>query len=293
MKYIALYGKAINNYNVLPIQRLVSKLEGLGIHISIHRLLFELAGERINFKNEYVLFNEIKDLSQRPDFFISVGGDGTMLNSVVITRDSGIPIIGINTGRLGFLSGISIDDIESALDRIISGDYEIEERILIRLNSSSDVFGSNNFALNEIAIHRSESSAMMTIHAYLNGKFMNSYWADGLIISTPTGSTAYSLSCGGPIVMPDSGNFIVTPISPHNLNVRPVIISDKDTISLKVVGRNRNFMVSLDSRSASFQHDQEISVLKEKFTVKLIRMPGNDFLETLRAKLMWGLDTRN
>lgn len=274
-------------------QRLITKLQEAGIHLSIHRHLHELAQGRIVFQRDYSLFTDIQDLRFRPDFFCSVGGDGTMLNTVVISGNSGIPIMGINTGRLGFLSGISIDDIESALDRILSGDYEIEERMLLRLDTPTQLFGEKNFALNEVAIHRSDSSAMMTIHAYLNGKFMNSYWADGLIISTPTGSTAYSLSCGGPIVMPDSGNFIVTPISPHNLNVRPVIISDRDTISLRVEGRTRSFMVSLDSRPASFLKEEEITISREKFSVKLLRLPGNDFLQTLRTKLMWGLDSRN
>lgn len=293
MKYLALYGKTINDYNVRPMQRLITKLQEAGIHLSIHRHLHELAQGRIVFQRDYSLFTDIQDLRFRPDFFCSVGGDGTMLNTVVISGNSGIPIMGINTGRLGFLSGISIDDIESALDRILAGDYEIEERMLLRLDTPTQLFGEKNFALNEVAIHRSDSSAMMTIHAYLNGKFMNSYWADGLIISTPTGSTAYSLSCGGPIVMPDSGNFIVTPISPHNLNVRPVIISDRDTISLRVEGRTRSFMVSLDSRPASFLKEEEITISREKFSVKLLRLPGNDFLQTLRTKLMWGLDSRN
>jgi len=293
MKYIALYGKTINDYNVGPMQRLISKLEEAGIYLIIHSHLYQLSQGRIVFRRDHSLFTDTEDLTQRPDFFCSVGGDGTMLNTVVLAADTGVPIMGINTGRLGFLSGISIEDIEQALDRIMVGDYEIEERMLIRLNTPGAVFGNKNFALNEVAIHRSESSAMMTIHAYLNGKFMNSYWADGLIISTPTGSTAYSLSCGGPIVMPDSGNFIITPISPHNLNVRPVIISDRDTISLKVEGRTKNFMVSLDSRPASFQNGEELIVSREKFNVKLIRLPGNDFLHTLRTKLMWGLDSRN
>lgn len=293
MKCVALYGKTINAYNVMPIQRLIAKLEDTGIFLSIHQHLHELAQGRIEFKKEHAIFSKWEELQQRPDFFCSVGGDGTMLNTVVIAGDSGIPIMGINTGRLGFLSGISIEDIEVALDRIMAGDFEIEERMLIRLDTPSAAFGHQNFALNEIAIHRSESSAMMTIHAYLNGKLMNSYWADGLIISTPTGSTAYSLSCGGPIVMPDSGNFIVTPISPHNLNVRPLVISDKDTITLKVEGRNRNFMVALDSRPAPFQNGEELTVSRERFNVKLVRLQGNDFLQTLRTKLMWGLDTRN
>lgn len=293
MKYVALYGKSINEYNIKPIQRLISKLEREGITIGVHQHLFELSAGRIQFQTNPEIFLQRDELSRKPDFFCSVGGDGTMLNTVVIAGDSGVPIMGINTGRLGFLSGISIEDIESALDRILAGDYELDERMLMRLETPNDAFGTNNFALNEIAIHRSDSSAMMTIHAYLNGKFMNSYWADGLIISTPTGSTAYSLSCGGPIVMPGSGNFVVTPISPHNLNVRPVVISARDTITLKVESRNRNFMVALDSRPAIFQTGDEITISREAFNVKLVRLPGNDFLDTLRKKLMWGLDSRN
>jgi NAD+ kinase len=229
----------------------------------------------------------------KPDLFCSIGGDGTMLNTVTFVGDSGIPVVGINTGRLGFLSGINIEEIEHSIEDILNGNYDIDKRALIRLDTNNNLFGKRNFALNEIAVSRKDSSAMITIHAYLNDVFLNSYWADGLIISTPTGSTAYSLSCGGPVVMPDSENFIITPISPHNLNVRPVIISDRDVIRLKVEGRNKEFLVSLDSRPMSFESEIDLVIKKEAFKINLIRLKGNDFTSTLRQKLMWGVDKRN
>ena len=290
---IAILGKSLNNYNASPIQRMISKLEDAGAELCIHEEFYYLIKDKITFKGIVSLFNSEKVIQKKPKFFCSIGGDGTMLKTITFVGASGIPIIGINTGRLGFLSGISIDDIESALEKILEGAYEIDTRALIRLESLNNPFNKFNFALNEITVHKNDNTTMMTIHAYINGQFLNAYWADGLIISTPTGSTAYSLSCGGPIVMPDSASFIITPISPHNLNVRPIIISDKDVITLKVEGRNKNYLVTLDSRQEVFDADEELTLMREKFDISLVRLPGNDFMNTLRQKLMWGMDKRN
>jgi NAD+ kinase len=290
---IAIYGKSLNNYNANPIQRLIAKLEEAGAELCVHEDFYIIIKEKIKFTSIISFFKDEKVLLKRPNFFCSIGGDGTMLKTITLVGASEIPIIGINTGRLGFLSGISIQDIESAIDKIFVGDFDLDKRSLVRLESVNNPYLRSNFALNEITIHKNDNTTMMTIHAWVNGEFLNAYWADGLIISTPTGSTAYSLSCGGPLVMPDSANFIITPISPHNLNVRPIIISDKDVVTLKVEARNKNFLVTLDSRQEVFDADEELTILREKFEINLVRLKGNDFMSTLRQKLMWGIDKRN
>ena len=290
---IAIYGKSLNNYNANPIQRLIAKLEEAGAELCVHEDFYTIIKEKIKFTSIISFFKDEKVLLKRPNFFCSIGGDGTMLKTITLVGASEIPIIGINTGRLGFLSGISIQDIESAIDKIFVGDFDLDKRSLVRLESVNNPYLRSNFALNEITIHKNDNTTMMTIHAWVNGEFLNAYWADGLIISTPTGSTAYSLSCGGPLVMPDSANFIITPISPHNLNVRPIIISDKDVVTLKVEARNKNFLVTPDSRQEVFDADEELTILREKFEINLVRLKGNDFMSTLRQKLMWGIDKRN
>jgi NAD+ kinase len=290
---IAIYGKSLNNYNANPIQRLIAKLEEAGAELCVHEDFYIIIKEKIKFTSIISFFKDEKVLLKRPNFFCSIGGDGTMLKTITLVGASEIPIIGINTGRLGFLSGISIQDIESAIEKIFTGDFDLDKRSLVRLESVNNPYLRSNFALNEITIHKNDNTTMMTIHAWVNGEFLNAYWADGLIISTPTGSTAYSLSCGGPLVMPDSANFIITPISPHNLNVRPIIISDKDVVTLKVEARNKNFLVTLDSRQEVFDADEELTILREKFEINLVRLKGNDFMSTLRQKLMWGIDKRN
>ncbi len=290
---VAIYGKSLNNYNSQPIQRLISKLESAGSEICVHEDFFGIIKEKIKFNSIISYFKDEKVLLKKPNFFCSIGGDGTMLKTITLVGAGNVPIIGINTGRLGFLSGISIDDIEGAIDKIFAGQYELDDRTLVRLEALNNPFNRINFALNEVTVHKNDNTTMMTIHTYINGEFLNSYWADGLIISTPTGSTAYSLSCGGPLVIPDSENFIVTPISPHNLNVRPIVISDKDVITLKIEGRNKDFLVTLDSRQEVFDAQEELTIMKESFKVRLVRLSGNDFMSTLRKKLMWGMDQRN
>jgi NAD+ kinase len=227
------------------------------------------------------------------DVLISLGGDGTLLDTLSLIRDSGIPVIGINFGRLGFLASINKDEIRIAIKALHNKEYSLDKRTLLSLESKFDLFGEENFALNDITIHRRDKSAMMIIHAYMNNEFVNSYWADGLIIATPTGSTAYSLSCGGPIIYPSSQNFVITPIAPHNLNVRPVIIPDDVSLTFEVEARSAKFLVSCDSRTETVDRSVKLTLNKAAFHVNLIRLNNESYLTTLRNKLLWGIDTRN
>lgn len=227
------------------------------------------------------------------DFIFSIGGDGTLLESVMQSRSRQIPILGINTGRLGFLATVSPNMVQTSLQALFDGQFQIEDRTLVRLLSDTDLFEDYNFALNDFTITKTDTSSMVTIHAYLDGEFLNSYWADGLIVSTPTGSTGYSLSCGGPVVLPTNDVFVITPISPHNLNVRPMIIPDKSQLSFRVESRSSNFLVSLDSRFRIVDETVTLTVKKELFKARLVKLNQDNFVQTLRTKLHWGLDARN
>ncbi len=292
---IAIYGRNYNSSFQTNINELFGILESNNIEI----LLFEpfrdfiLKHEKINFKNKISLFNNPDDITSDIDFLISIGGDGTFLETIKYVKKHGVPIIGINSGRLGFLADIAKEELSSAIDKIIQKKYTIEERVVLGLETQNNLFGDNNFALNEFTIHKKDSASMITIHTYLNDEFLNSYWADGLIISTPTGSTAYSLSVGGPLILPNSKNFIITPIAPHNLTVRPLVIPDNNVVKLKVEGRINSFLASLDHHSETFDNSIELIVRRANFTVKIINLKNHSFLTTLRNKLMWGLDKRN
>lgn len=227
------------------------------------------------------------------DILICLGGDGSILDSLSVIRDSKTPVLGINTGRLGFLSSISTNDVQEPLSDILKGEYFVDRRSLIKLSSTSNLFGDVNYALNEVTVHKKDSSSMMIIHTYVDGDYLNSYWADGLIISTPTGSTGYNLSCSGPIIMPGSDVFIITPIAPHNLNVRPLIIPDNRKITLRLEGREDEFLVALDSRSEAVSSDEILTIEHGDFYFNLARPTGHSFFSTIRNKLNWGLDTRN
>ncbi len=227
------------------------------------------------------------------DFVISIGGDGTLLETVTHVGKSEIPILGVNTGRLGFLATTNKALISEALESIENNQFAIDTRMLLKVDSSESIFDDLNYGLNEVTVLKQDTSSMITVHSYINGEFLNSYWADGLIIATPTGSTGYSLSCGGPVVMPHSNNLILTPVSPHNLNVRPLVVSDSCTISLEVESRSGYFMVSLDSRSRTIKSGLKLQIRKEGFSAKLIKFDGYSFVNTLRKKLNWGLDVRN
>jgi NAD+ kinase len=225
--------------------------------------------------------------------FFTLGGDGTILDSIPIIRNSNIPILGINMGRLGFLSSVSHTDIDAAINDVLNNNYILDKRALLSLKTDNDLFGEMNFALNEFSIHKKDHLSMIVVHVYIDDKFLNSYWADGLLISTPTGSTAYALAVGGPIVTPGSKNFIISPIAPHNLTVRPVVIPDNSVIKLKIQGRSKSFLVGLDSRFETINSSTELVVSKSNFSVNMIQIGNRSFFDTIREKLNWGLDIRN
>ncbi len=237
--------------------------------------------------------NALQITTLMPDCMISLGGDGTLLDTVALVKDSGIPVLGINLGRLGFLASINKNEIVKTIEELLEKNFSVDSRSMISLLSDPPLFGSVNYALNECTIHKRDSSPMIIVHSFLNDQFLNSYWADGIIISTPTGSTAYSLSCGGPILFPNCHNLVLTPIGPHNLSMRPVVINDDQILSFEIEGRSSEFLVSLDSRTEIAPANTKIKIQKEKFQMNLIRMRGENFLTTLRGKMMWGMDTRN
>lgn len=227
------------------------------------------------------------------ELLISIGGDGTLLESVTHIGKTEIPVLGINTGRLGFLATISREETEHALEQVLTKSLILDKRALLRLETDQRIFGNLNFALNDFTVVKKDTSAMITIHTFIDGEFLNSYWADGIIVSTPTGSTGYSLSCGGPLIFPHSGNFVLTPVSPHNLAVRPIILSDTSEISFQVDGRSKKFLVTLDSRIATVDNTVKLTIRKADFIVNLVQMEGHHYFKTLRQKLSWGLDVRN
>jgi NAD+ kinase len=227
------------------------------------------------------------------DALVCIGGDGTILESVRKVGQSGIPILGVNAGRLGFLASTPFEELDQALEKLVSGNFQIDRRTLVQAETDGNLFGEDNFALNEVSVHKNSTSSMIVVNAYLDDFFLNTYWADGLIISTPTGSTGYSLSAGGPIIAPGTSNFIVTPIAPHNLNVRPLVISDDRIITLRIGEADPDFMMSLDSQSVIVGPETEIRISKADFEVGLVRFGANDYFDTLRGKLMWGNDRRN
>ena len=234
-----------------------------------------------------------KDPPKNLDFFISLGGDGTLLESITYIGKNETPVLGINTGRLGFLATISREETDNALDNLFKGKYTVEERTMLKLVSSPKLFDGLSFALNDFTIMKKDTSSMITVHVSVDGELLNSYWADGVIVSTPTGSTGYSLSCGGPLVFPESESFIITPVSPHNLGARPIVVSDRSEITFKIEGRSKKFYVSLDSRFESVEDSVKLKIQKELFKAHLIQLPGQHYFKTLRQKLNWGLDIRN
>lgn len=290
---IAIYGRS-GTASVAPYAEiLISELQKSGCGITVYQPFLNFMRHHSKSGLNLPFFTTHDEIREGVDFLFSLGGDGTMLDTVSLVRDSGLPIVGINTGRLGFLAGIQKEDIAHCVECLLQGRYDLDPRSLIRLETSKSLFGEVNYALNEITIHKKDSSSMIIIHTYLNGEYLNSYWADGLIIATPTGSTGYSLSCGGPIIVPQSENFVITPIAPHNLNVRPIVVSDKYVISLEVEGRSQYFLASLDSRSVTIDSSIQLAARKEDFSARIVRLHNENFLGTLRNKLMWGLDVRN
>ncbi|MBW6489981.1 MAG: NAD kinase [Lentimicrobium sp.] len=290
---IALFGKTFNDDRFFYLQQLVEILERNKISIMIYSPFMKFVKERIKFKDNPFIFSEHHELPGKVDFMFSIGGDGTMLDAITLIRDSGIPLMGINLGRMGFLSSISKEEINQAVNALIRGEYTLEKRAMLSVETPQHLFGEINYALNELTVNKKDTGSMILVHVYIDNMLLNSYWADGLIIATPTGSTAYSLSCNGPIITPDSENFVITPIATHNLTVRPVVITDKSIIKLKVEGRMSQYLVGLDSRTAIIDADTEIIVKKETFYINLVQRMGDNFFTTIRQKLLWGRDVRN
>lgn len=274
-------------------QRTLQLLEAHKLQVVFYQGFYERLAQHIPLPSPPRLFTGKKDLPATTDMLISLGGDGTMLDAVCFVGNTQIPLIGVNLGRLGFLAAIPEEDVEAAILSLVRGSYTLEKRTLLHLDSSVPLFDGAPFALNEFSIHRQDTSSMIKIHTYLNGEFLNTYWADGLIVATPTGSTGYSLSCGGPVVFPQTSSFVITPVAPHNLNTRPIVVPDDNVISFEIEGRTEQFLCTLDSRTEIIKSSVQLAVKKEQFTVSLVRPDEHNFLKTIRQKLYWGIDRRN
>lgn len=291
---VAIYGNSFEKKYAPAIVRLFESLNARNISLIIHRTFYDFIKQQANYTPAAeALFDSYYNMNSDTKFIFSIGGDGTFLQTVSYVQDKQIPIIGLNIGRLGFLADIPEEDIDNALTAIFEERYEIEERALLQVQTSKEAFTPFNIAMNDVTIHKMNAVSMITIHAFIDDVFLNAYWADGLIISSPTGSTAYSMSVGGPIVLPNCNNFIITPIAPHNLTVRPLVVPDNSVIRLQISGRTSNYLTSLDSRLKTLDTSEEVVVQKAPFKVKILKLPGHSFYATLRNKLMWGLDKRN
>ncbi len=290
---VAIYSRIIEETERGEVQQLLNELQRRKIQPVIYLPFYERINNVFKFPQDLLFFSHSNDLDESIDFLISLGGDGTLLDTIAFVRDKDIPVIGINFGRLGFLASIGKEDMVTAVEALVNRTYVADKRSLIHLDASKPLFGEVPYGLNEFAIHKTDTSPMIKIHTYLNGEFLNTYWADGLIVSTPTGSTGYSLSCGGPVVFPESGSFVINPVAPHNLNVRPIVVPDDNIISFEVEGRAENFLCAIDSRKEIVDKNVQLAVRREKFNISLVRLNENNFLQTLRNKLSWGLDQRN
>ncbi|MGJ8743803.1 NAD kinase [Polaribacter sp.] len=295
MKKVAIYGQSYSISAEKEIKILLKVLEENKVVCFLEEAFFNLLLENNFLEKKYPTFSHFSDLNNSFDFLFTVGGDGTILRAVTYIRDLNIPILGINTGRLGFLATINKNAIKESISQIFEKKYTIQARTLLSIKTSPEIedFDQLNFALNEVTIARKNTTAMIGVRTSLNNEYLTNYWADGLIISTPTGSTGYSLSCNGPVITPDSKNLIITPIAPHNLNSRPMVISDETNIQLEVDSREKDFLISLDSRITSVPKNTKVFIEKAPFTIKSIILDNQSFLQTLRSKLLWGEDTRN
>jgi NAD+ kinase len=289
----AIYSRVFEDGQQKDLQLFFDELNKQKIEPVIFHDFFEQIKLAVNLPAATQTFSASEDLEDDVEFIISLGGDGTLLDTVTLVRDKKISIMGINFGRLGFLASIGREDLQTAVKAIAQRTYVVDTRTLIHIDASIPLFGSVPYALNEFSIHKRDVASMIKIHTYLNGEFLNTYWADGLIVATPTGSTGYSLSCGGPVVFPDSRSFVITPVAPHNLNVRPLIVPDNNIISFEIESRSDQIICALDSRREIVAKDVQLAVKKEAFEVSLVRLSENNFLQTMRNKLTWGLDKRN
>jgi NAD+ kinase len=292
---VAIYGQYYQNSTEPIIKDIFLFFKSNNVEMVIEENFLKMLYEKELIKKEYNTFSPSTSLDDSFEMLISIGGDGTLLRAATLVRDSGVPILGINAGRLGFLATVQKENIGSFLQFVIEKNYTTSERTLLSLTCEPEIesISKLNFAMNEVTVSRKDTTSMITVETYLNNEYLNSYWADGLIISTPTGSTGYSLSCGGPLLTPDVKSLVITPIAPHNLTARPLVIPDDTEIKLRVSGREDQYLVSLDSRISSVKNESVLTIKKTNFKIKMVEIPGETFLKTLRNKLLWGEDKRN
>lgn len=291
---IFIFGKRLDADDIPFIQTLFDTLEKERIEAIVYQPLLDDWDSQMGKTGKYKTVSNYQDLkAEQVDYTVTLGGDGTILTAITIIKDLQVPILGINLGRLGFLASTEKSLIAESIKMLKNGMYSISERTMLHLDSSIPIFEQEPFALNDFTLHKRDTSSMITIHTYINGEFLNSYWADGLIVSTPTGSSGYSLSCGGPIIFPNSGNFVITPVAPHNLTVRPIVISDQEIISFEIEGRTENFLCTLDSRYEVITTEHQIAIRKSKNVTRVVQLHNTSFLKTIHEKLNWGKDSRN
>lgn len=292
---VGIYGQFYHENSEIYIQKLLDVLQKKEIKVFIEKNFLEIINRNQDITKNFSGFSTFTELDSSFDLFFSIGGDGTILKAVTFVSDLGIPIVGINTGRLGFLATIQKEELTKSLTQILEGKYTISERTLLTVETipaSKEVLPLN-FALNEVAVNRKNTTSMIKVETLVDDKYLTSYWSDGLIVATPTGSTGYSLSCGGPVIDPSASSFVLTPIAPHNLNARPLVVPDSAVISLKVSGRENTFLLSMDSRIATLETETWINIRKASFTIKLLQLNEDSFIKTIRKKLLWGEDKRN
>ncbi len=290
---VAVYGRKVTKQNAEYYKEFLGIIQDFGWNPVLESDFKKLLVKKIGVSESTDEFRSHDDFKSGIDLSFSLGGDGTFLQNVKFIRSSGVPVLGINTGRLGFLANISRDQIQEAMELVRKKEYVHQKRSLIRVETEQNLFGNDNVALNEVTLQKKDTSSMITVHASLDGKYLNSYWADGLIVATPSGSTAYSLSCGGPIITPGCQVHILTPIAPHNLNVRPMVVPDHMPIKLSIEGRNRSYLISLDGKSMSIRQEEEVTIHKADYMINVIKFEDNNFLDTIRNKMLWGIDKRN
>ena len=294
MMHIVVFAKTIEQEQALVVQELIEKCAHSPVKLTFFRTMYEASSQWMTIPDHIrCLDNEEFGDGVGVDFLFSLGGDGTLLEASMIIGASGIPIVGINLGRLGFLASIEKKYIAQTIDKLVNGEYSLEKRSLLHFKSNESQFTPFPYALNDMTLIKRDHSSMVVIHAAVNGEFLNSYWADGVILSTPTGSTGYNLSCGGPILMPTAENFIITPIAPHNLSVRPLVVPDNSTIEFTIEGRGENFLCTMDSRHEVISQKTKITVKRAPFDINLVKLPKITFMKTMRDKLQWGRDARN
>lgn len=289
---IAIYGRVLQQEQHDHLIKLIEAFLKAGAELTLYQPIASALQDSAKIGHVPV-FSAQSDLDPGLDFFVTIGGDGTLLDAVSWVRDRGIPVLGINFGRLGFLTSVAPSRVKEAVDQMMRGQYTIEKRSMVRLHTSAGLFGKTNYALNEFAIHKKDIASMIKIKAYVDGEMMNSYYADGLVVATPTGSTGYSISCGGPIILPESPVLVITPVAPHNLNVRPVVVPDHAHLAFEVEGMGDQFLASLDARTANIGSDLRMEITRNPFDFLLVRLSDSTHLRTLRSKLLWGIDKRN